>query len=192
MQDMVGTPFAYPWRFKAWSKLWWNSSSEPAWPGTNLAIRSPGRVNVLHDSKNGEIVYNFWDAQIEWVEDCTPLSRPLRTLSNVMIGRFLRCKVVVASLWDFVRFILVQVDWLGEFVLPYPRKVGLRCVSPLSPNVMYRPLSYYHVPNNLEQGRINVIGSSFSKSVSVFITQIAGICWDSSYEYLVVLSQFVT
>ena len=41
-----------------------------------------------------------------------------------------------------------------------------------------------------EQGRISVIGSSFGRSVCFFINQIA-ICWDPSYEYLVVLSQFV-
>ena len=43
----------------------------------------------------------------------------------------------------------------------------------------------------LEQGRINVIGSFFVKSVFFFITHIAAMCWDPSYEYLVVLSQFV-
>ena len=56
-------------------------------------------------------------------------------------------------------------------------------------HVMFRPVSYCHVPSNLgnrqlEQGRISVIG----KSVFFFI---AAMCWDTSYEYLVVLFQFI-
>ena len=52
-----------------------------------------------------------------------------------------------------------------------------------------------HVPSNLgnrqlEQGRICVIGSSLSKKVSFFISQIAAMCYLGN-EYLVVLSQFV-
>ena len=73
-------------------------------------------------------------------------------------------------------------------------------------HVMFRPLSYCHVQSNLvnrqlEQGRIfflmgdglpkvSVIGS-FLVIVPFFITHITDMCWDSSYEYLVVLSQFV-
>ena len=61
---------------------------------------------------------------------------------------------------------------------------------------MFRPLSYCHVQGNLgnqqlEQDRINVIGSLFGKSVLFFITHIATMCWDPSYDYLVVFSQFV-
>ena len=61
---------------------------------------------------------------------------------------------------------------------------------------MFRPLFYCHVPSNLgnrqlEQGRINVIGSFFGKSAFFFISHIAAMCWDPSYEYPVVLSQFV-
>ena len=72
----------------------------------------------------------------------------------------------------------------------YPRKVGRMCISPFISYAMFRPLSYCHVPSNLgnwrlEQGRIGIIASSFGKSVS------SNSCWDPSYEYLVVLSQFV-
>ena len=61
---------------------------------------------------------------------------------------------------------------------------------------MFCHISYCHVPSDLgnrqlEQGRINVIGSFFGKSVFFFITHIAAMCWDPSYEYLVVLYQFV-
>ena len=74
--------------------------------------------------------------------------------------------------------------------------MGRRYVSPFSPDVMLCPLSYCHVPSNLrnrqlEQGRICVIGSSFSKRVSFFIFQIAAMCRCPFNEYLVVLSQFV-
>ena len=110
-----------------------------------------------------------------------------------MIGRFLRCKAVGASFWDFIRFILVKVvveshmsckehsgfpkvttvqvmNWLGELFPPYPRKVGRRCVSPFSPDVIFRPFSYCHVPcylgnRQLEQGRIlKVKVSSFLRA----------------------------
>ena len=47
-------------------------------------------------------------------------------------------------------------------------------------HVMFRPVSYCQ----LEQGRISVIG----KSVFFFI---AAMYWDTSYEYLVVLFQFI-
>ena len=61
---------------------------------------------------------------------------------------------------------------------------------------MFRPLSYRHVPSTLgnwqvEQGRISLIGSFFCKSVFFFVAHIAAMCWDPSYEYLGVLSQFV-
>ena len=84
----------------------------------------------------------------------------------------------------------------NQFIPPYPREVGQRCGSPFSPTAMIRPLYCSHVLINLgnrqlEQGRICVIGSSFSKSFSFFISQIATVCWDQFYEFLVVLSQFV-
>ena len=55
---------------------------------------------------------------------------------------------------------------------------------------MFRSFSYCHVPSNLgnrqlEQGRINNIGSFFWKSVFFFITHIAAMCWDPSYGYLI-------
>ena len=64
---------------------------------------------------------------------------------------------------------------------------------------MFRPFSYCHVPSNLgnrqlEQGRINVIAllaPCFGKSIFFFIIQIAVLCWDPSYEHLVVLSLFL-
>ena len=129
-----------------------------------------------------------------------------------MISRFLRCKALGSSFWDCIRFMLVQVvveshmsckehsgfpkvttvqvmDWLGELFPPYPRKVGRRCVSPFSPDVMFRPLSYCHVPSylgnrQLEQGRICVVGSSFSKRVSLFISLISAVCWYPSNKNL--------
>ena len=77
-------------------------------------------------------------------------------------------------------------------------------------HVMFRPLSYSsycHVPSNLgnrqlEQGRIfflmgdglpkvSAIGSFLAIKSSFSLCHITAMCWDSSYEYLVVLSQFV-
>ena len=61
--------------------------------------------------------------------------------------------------------------------------------------VMFRPLFYCHVPNNLGNRQLVKVASMllapFGKSAFFFITQIAAMCWDPSYEYMVVLSQFV-
>ena len=86
---------------------------------------------------------------------------------------------------------------LENFFPPYPRKVRRRCVSPFSPDVMFRFFSYCHVPSylgnrRLEQGRICVIGSSFSKRVSFFISQIAAVCWYPSNKNLSVLSSLLS
>ena len=59
---------------------------------------------------------------------------------------------------------------------------------------MFRPLSNCCTPSSLgirqlEKGRISVIGSSFGKNVNVFITLEATVCWDPTYENLVVFSQ---
>ena len=85
------------------------------------------------------------------------------------------------------------MDWLREFVPPYPRKVGRRCVSPISPNDMFRPLSYATSQVTLGIGslaRSHRFYWLLFWQECLFIIQIDAVCWDPSYEYLVFLSQF--
>ena len=60
----------------------------------------------------------------------------------------------------FPKVTTVQVlDGLGELFPPYPRKEGRRRVSPFSPDVMFRPFSYCHVPSNLGNRSLSKVAS---------------------------------
>ena len=105
-------------------------------------------------------------------EQCNDWSfHPLQGSGGKFLRFFLVCTCSRSSLepHDLLRTKKI-VNW--RFFPPYPRKVGHwdRGASLHLVCVMFRPLSYCHVPSTLgnwqvEQGRISFIGSLLCKSV---------------------------
>ena len=118
-------------------------------------------------------------------------------------GKFLRfylvctCSSGCLEPHDLLRSSFPKVtvmNWLGQFFPPYSGTLGQMCISYHLVHVMFRPHFYCHVPVTLEIGSLwrshRVIDSFFGKSAFFLITHKAAMCWDPSYEYMVVLSQF--
>ena len=75
----------------------------------SCGVQSPSSVDELKYKEDREVFYYFSYAQIEGMEQCTSLGRPLWTMSIKVVGGFLFCQAVRASI-TYTSHTIYEID----------------------------------------------------------------------------------